>query len=146
MNQFLKMYINKLQEKLKGRIFLKNDIDLPYELIGNHEMDSCMVFMDYFRKTSFTDGRQVVIYSAGIGDQINFELDLLEKLKRAGVEAQLYAIDPTPKSLAYLNTQNLPDNFHVLPYALSDRDEMLEFALPTAEGWMGERKYRRRKE
>lgn len=48
----------------------------------------------------------------------------------------MYAIDPTPKSLEYLQTQQLPNNFHVLPYALSETDALIEFALPTTEGWV----------
>lgn len=114
-------------------IDIPKTIDMPTELIGNTEMDSCLVYMGIFEKG---DKEPYIIYSAGIGDQINFELDLLKILKEKGIRAELYAIDPTPKSLEFLATQDLPDNFHVLPYALSGKNETLHFALPQTEGWV----------
>lgn len=78
----------------------------------------------------------VVIISAGIGDQINFELDLLSRLAGLGLRAELYAIDPTPKSLAFLAEQKLPANFHVIPYALTSRDGEISFSLPRDPRWV----------
>ena len=94
-------------------------------------MDECVI--DYDR---LKNKEQVIVYSAGIGDQINFELALLKKFQEDGINAKLYAIDPTPKSLEFLKSQKLPDNFYVLPYALTDRDCELTFALPQSDGWV----------
>jgi len=78
----------------------------------------------------------VIIVSAGIGDQIHFELDLLARLKNLGVRAELYAVDPTPKSLEFLAGQDLPSNFHVIPYALCGRDGDISFSLPRDPRWV----------
>lgn len=83
-----------------------------------------------------TANHATIVYSAGIGDAINFELDLLNLLKQNNIDVELYAIDPTPRALEFLSKQDLPDNFHVLPYALSDRDSKLFFALPQADRWI----------
>lgn len=74
-----------------------------------------------------------IIYSAGIGEQINFELDILSKVGKSG---NIYAIDPTPKSLNFLNNQTLPENFHILPYALAAENGPLDFLLPSEDGWV----------
>lgn len=71
-------------------IDIPKTIDMPTELIGNAEMDSCLVYMGIFEKGN---KEPYIIYSAGIGDQINFELDLLRILKEKGIRAELYAID-----------------------------------------------------
>lgn len=119
--------------KIKRRLWVEEDISLPYDVIAEGYMDSGVVNMDYFYKNS---KNRFIIYSAGIGDQINFELDILRKLEARKIPVELYAFDPTPKSLDFLSHQNLPVNFHVFPYAISNKDEMLEFALSQSEGWV----------
>lgn len=66
-----------------------------------------------------------VIYSAGIGEDISFDLALIE---RTG--AAVHGFDPTPRSLAWLKTQDLPDRFHVHDYGLADFDGTAMFNPP----------------
>lgn len=117
------------------KIRVSEDIELPCQSIAKDFMDKGVVYLDYFLKP-MRGGTEYIIYSVGIGDQINFELDILNRLKDKNVPVQLYAFDPTPKSLEFLAKQNLPDNFHVYPYAIVDCDKKLEFALPQADGWI----------
>ncbi len=112
-------------------LWVSPNIYIPTENIGNNEMDSCEVYMSLFKK-----GKNYTVYSAGIGNQINFELDLIKKVEEKGAHIELYAFDPTPRSIAFLNDIDLPDNFHFYPYAISDKDKNVEFALPTADGWI----------
>lgn len=108
--------------------------NLPIEKWGGVE-DANKVYTEMFKNAS-DNGKPYIVYSAGIGTCIDFELDLLNKFKDWGIDVELFAIDPTPKSLDFLSKQELPGNFHVLPYALSNKDEKLFFALPLSEGWV----------
>ena len=63
-----------------------------------------------------------IVYSLGVGDEINFDLALIEKY---GVE--VFAFDPTPNSIVMLDASRLPENFHFQPWAVSAEDGSLEF-------------------
>lgn len=125
----IKECINRI---VNPRIWVNEELELERNIIAEGYIDSGVVCINELIKN--TEG--VLIYSAGIGDQINFELDILKALSDMGVNAELYAFDPTPMSLRWLETQNLPNNFHVYPYAISDKDAEIEFALPRTDGWV----------
>ena len=67
-----------------------------------------------------------VVYSFGVGCDISFDLDMIEKW-----HANVYAFDPTPKSLTWLNEQSLPQEFRIFPYALGAHDGMAQFYPPS---------------
>lgn len=46
-----------------------------------------------------------------------------------GVE--LHAFDPTPRSLDWIETQSLPEGFHLHSVGLSDQDGLMSFFVPT---------------
>lgn len=69
-----------------------------------------------------------VIYSVGIGEDISFDLALIQKLG-----CHIEAFDPTPKSLAWLARQNLPPQLHIHPLGLADFDGKAYFAPPKDE-------------
>src|SRR4051812_17502788 len=58
-----------------------------------------------------------VVYSFGVGTDISFDLELID---RFGV--QVHAFDPTPRSISWLKSQNLPDRFIFHDYGVSDHD------------------------
>lgn len=58
-----------------------------------------------------------IIYSAGIGYDISFEMDII---KHFG--ANVFGFDPSPKSIVWLEKYNLPFEFRFFPYGLSDHD------------------------
>lgn len=58
-----------------------------------------------------------IVYSIGICDDIGFDLSII-KNKRV----QLFAFDPTPYSINWVNNQKLPDGFHFFPWAASGKD------------------------
>lgn len=125
---------NLFQSKPK---FLKIYPDYATETIevAAGKMDSCVITLDIL-KNYHVGGEPFVVYSAGIGNQINFELELMDLLQNKEVSCELFAIDPTPKSLEFLNKQDLPQNFHVLPYALAASDCEIKFKLPKRKGWI----------
>ncbi len=71
-----------------------------------------------------------VVLSFGIGNDISFDLELIRKFN-----ATVYAFDPTPMSLDWLKTQNLPDRFVAFPIGVAAVDGEIEFGLPQREGW-----------
>ncbi|HEV7367090.1 MAG TPA: FkbM family methyltransferase [Gemmatimonadales bacterium] len=79
------------------------------------------------RWTLATDGLRpgTVVYSFGIGEDISFERDLIQ---RYGV--RVHAFDPTPLALRYVAGQNLPDGLVVHPYGVADYDGTARFDAP----------------
>ena len=65
---------------------------------------------------------QSIIYSLGVGDEINVDLSIIEKY---GVE--VFAFDPTPSSVDMLDVSKLPKNFHFQPWAVTAKDGSLKF-------------------
>lgn len=58
-----------------------------------------------------------IVYSLGVGDTIEFDLDLIE-----AQEVNVHAFDPTPHSLQWIEKQETPDRFSFHPWAASGRD------------------------
>jgi FkbM family methyltransferase len=70
-------------------------------------------------------GADAVVYSVGLGEDISFDLGLIERFG-----CTVHGFDPTPRSLAWLETQNVPDRFVVHPYGIAARDGTASFAPP----------------
>lgn len=66
-----------------------------------------------------------IVYSAGVGEDISFDKAVMD---RTGGE--VYAFDPTPRSIEWLDTQHLPPGFHFYPWALGDFDGKAQFYPP----------------
>jgi len=66
-----------------------------------------------------------VVLSFGLGEDVTFDLGLIEKYN-----CKVFGFDPTPKSLNYLDTLNLPKNLSIYNYGLGSKDETVEFYLP----------------
>lgn len=64
------------------------------------------------------------VYSFGVGEEISFDKAILS---RGG---EVYAFDPTPKSINWIEAQDMPKNFHFFPYGLLDRNCLEKFYLP----------------
>ncbi|MCM8758359.1 MAG: FkbM family methyltransferase [Candidatus Omnitrophica bacterium] len=58
-----------------------------------------------------------IVYSVGIGDDISFDLDIIEHFG-----ATIYGFDPSPSSVAWIEKYNLPFQFKFFPYGVSDHD------------------------
>jgi FkbM family methyltransferase len=70
-------------------------------------------------------GASSVVYSVGIGEDISFDLALIE---RAG--CVVYGFDPTPRSIAWVAAQRLPTGFVMHPWGLADYDGVASFLPP----------------
>ncbi len=76
-------------------------------------------------------GPESVVYSAGIGTDVSFDLALIE---RFGV--RVHAFDPTPASQAWLGTQRLPDELVVHPVGLAAYDGSAPFFANANPDWI----------
>jgi len=76
-------------------------------------------------------GPQSIVYSFGVGDDITFDLRLIEKFG-----ACVDAFDPTPRSIAWVRAQNLPVQFRFHPIGVADFDGEEEFHPPPRENQM----------
>lgn len=66
-----------------------------------------------------------VVYSLGVGEDIAFDLELIDRLS-----ATVHAFDPTPRSAEWLSRQALPDRFVFHPYGIAARDGLATFRPP----------------
>ena len=66
-----------------------------------------------------------VVYSIGVGEDISWDLAMIE---RFGVH--IHAFDPTPKSIAWIKSQQLPDKFHLHEFGVATFDGVARFAVP----------------
>jgi FkbM family methyltransferase len=70
-------------------------------------------------------GPDSVVYSAGVGDNIAWDLDLIA---RFGVT--VHAFDPTPACVRWIAGQSLPAGFHFHPVGVAAYDGIARFRAP----------------
>jgi FkbM family methyltransferase len=75
-------------------------------------------------------GPKSVVYSIGVGEDITFDLGLIE-----AVNCDVHAFDPTPIAVDWIADQSLPSKFHFHAIGLSAVDEEAEFQVPPKKGW-----------
>lgn len=71
-----------------------------------------------------------VVYSFGVGEDITFDIGLIE-----AIGCNVHAFDPTPIAVEWISGQTLPQKLHFHPIGLSSIDEEAEFQVPPKGGW-----------
>ena len=66
-----------------------------------------------------------VIYSFGVGEDVSFDLKLMEHYK-----LEVHGFDPSPRSIDWVGKQKLPEQFHFYPYGLAAKDGNITFSEP----------------
>jgi FkbM family methyltransferase len=66
-----------------------------------------------------------ICYSAGVGDDISFDLALKENYNIS----ELHLFDPTPLTIEWIDQQNLPAGFRFYPWGLSGESGVTDFYL-----------------
>lgn len=74
-----------------------------------------------------------VVYSFGIGEDLSFSNKIIEKYG-----CHVFAFDPTPKAINYVNNHDLSKNclFHFIPIGVANYDGMTKFHLPTNDDYV----------
>lgn len=70
-------------------------------------------------------GPDSICYLGGVGGDISFDLALIQAF-----DCRVWAIDPTPKTVEWIATQDLPGQFTFLPVGLSGERGVLKFYQP----------------
>jgi FkbM family methyltransferase len=66
-----------------------------------------------------------IVYSLGVGLDLGFDLGLITRFG-----CKVWAFDPTPISIRWVGSQQLPQGFHFLPYGVATYDGTATFQLP----------------
>ncbi|MFQ5584972.1 MAG: FkbM family methyltransferase [Calditrichia bacterium] len=69
--------------------------------------------------------RESIIYSIGVGEDVSFDLSLIEKYGLT-----VHAFDPTPMSIRWVKAQQLPQKFHFYDFGIADFDGTTKFYPP----------------
>ena len=72
-----------------------------------------------------------IVYSFGVGHDISFDLAVMHRFG-----CRIYAFDPTPRCIAWLKEQELPDGFWFQEVGLSDQKKVLSFSAPLEDGFV----------
>jgi FkbM family methyltransferase len=66
-----------------------------------------------------------IIFSFGIGDDASFDKELIKIFG-----CKVYAFDPTPQSIKWVESQSWPKNFEFYKFGLSNKDTKTDFFPP----------------
>lgn len=105
------------QTSIYRKLLSPTQIDCETEFHGTH-------YGGWSIKKNSIDENSIV-YSFGVGTDISFDIALIEKYN-----SDIYAFDPTPKSINWIKEQKLPDKFHFLDYGIAANDGTITFFAP----------------
>jgi FkbM family methyltransferase len=88
------------------------------QLHGNPEYGGWRICPDDIKAES-------IVYSFGVGEDISFDLSLIQTF-----HLRVWAFDPTPRSIAWVNGQPKSPNFVFHPYGIAHFDGIATFHLP----------------
>jgi len=115
---FIKTLLRLPKVLRRKDFFLCRDVKLHTLTLGNR-------FADWTFHPEFIDANSIV-YSFGVGTDISFDLGLIKLFK-----SNIHAFDPTPKSIEWIKTQQLPSEFIFHEIGLAPYDGTAEFTLPS---------------
>ena len=130
----IKRILNKIRQRFKrlseNKLFSPHRTDILTTRCGNN-YGGFDVAKEYADKISTE--RKLVVYSFGIGEDLSFSEEILKKWP-----CEIYAFDPTPKSIKYVKSHPLFSNehFHFYPFGISEKDGSGSFHLPKNENYV----------
>lgn len=99
-------------------LFYRRELNAPRLWLGNGDAKWCVCPEGL--------GRQSVVYSFGVGEDISFEQGLIERF-----DVRVDAFEPTPRSLAWTESQTLPRQFILHKFGLATWDGTALFRPPS---------------
>lgn len=72
------------------------------------------------------DREQIIVYSCGVGKDISFDIRIIKKYK----QSKIFAFDPTPISMKWIEKKKLPDNFSFFPIGISNKNGTEKMYFP----------------
>ena len=110
-------FFRKLKYIIQGKYIFINRIKKQKQWFGN-TYGGFYVADDYLNNNS-------IVYSIGIGEDVSFDLDIIEKYK-----CKIFSFDPTPKSVKWVNKNVSNKNFNFSPIGISIEKGSSLFYLP----------------
>lgn len=103
---------------MKGKeVHYPADARVRKKVLGNYHAAWCIA-PDHIKETD-------VIYSFGVGTDISFDLDLIAQYR-----CQVFAFDPTPRSIAWIAKQRLPEKLCFQDVGVAGTDGVIRFYPP----------------
>lgn len=122
-NSGIKLVLGRIRKILWGKdLWIRRQVKRKEFKAGN-PFASWTVCPDKISKGS-------IILSFGAGSDISWELEMVRKF-----DAEIFLFDPTPSSIKWIQSQNLPANIHFYPLGLSGKDGTIHFNLPEKAGY-----------
>lgn len=114
--------LKKLRRVIGGLIHPKARVG-----VVNHTCDMIRLGNEYggWAITPAGLNRASVVYSFGIGEDISFDLAMIERFG-----CTVHAFDPTPRSIAWCRAQKLPPGFILHEYGVAAHDGEVSFFAP----------------
>lgn len=123
MEKFLRRKLKQIKRKLRFiKIHLEGNI---YKKWFGSE------YGGFFVREEILENRdQVIVYSCGVGKDISFDVEIMKKYK----QSKIFAFDPTPVSMKWIENQTTPDNYLFFPIGISDKNGTEKMYFPKTYG------------
>jgi len=124
----------KLIEKLKRvyRLYLRKPPKFKITTKASSERHGSIYGGWHILKDSLS--AQSIVYSFGVGKDISFDKSIIDKY-----QCKLFAFDPTPEVIKWVNNQEIDSKFIFKPIAVSNKNGYLNFFAPTNENHISHR-------
>ena len=109
--------LRKLKYLLQGKYIPIYQVKREKQWIGNS-------YGGFYLANNSTN-KGSIIYSIGIGEDVSFDLEIIEKYG-----CNVFAFDPTPKSVSWVNKNVSNNNFNFSPTGISKEKGSRLFYLP----------------
>jgi FkbM family methyltransferase len=113
----IKKLLNLIKAIIRGKFIYFSNVNIPKEWIGNK-------YGGFFLHSDILNSNSI-IYSVGIGEDISFDMRIINKLK-----CRVFGFDPTPKSVEFIKNLNPPSEFIFNQYGVSNTTGVIKFFLP----------------
>lgn len=113
----IKHLLNLIKAIIRGKYIYFSKLNLSKDWIGNK-------YGGFFLHSDILNSNSI-IYSVGIGEDISFDMGIINKL-----ECRVFGFDPTPKSVEFIKDSNPPSEFIFNQYGVSNTTGGINFFLP----------------
>jgi FkbM family methyltransferase len=109
--------LKRLLRRLQGPALRGPLIEVPKATLGT----------EYGHQTVCTLGLApgAIAYSFGVGEDVSFDLDLIKRFA-----CDVYAFDPTPRSIAWVASSVHEPRFHFMPIGIASQDGSVKVSPP----------------
>lgn len=112
--------LRRVRAALQGGLGRAATIAVPHAVLGTEYGAHCVA-----TGPLTAAGRAPVVYSFGLGEDISFDLAMIERYG-----AEVWGFDPTPRSIAWVRAQALPPSFHLVDKGIAATDGTIRFYEP----------------